>query len=249
MPLGPLEWELGGLALPVCEPGDEGLDDVSELLDDSDADGTGDGSPPGQQVLSPRGITISVELPATDFATHLAELRKVMAPLPDRRATRLLRWRRIGEVAKRIAVQPAVGRALSVPGDRQRIQYEGGVITLRLTAPDPIILSDELHSEPFAAGQTRTIHNAGSLTAVLPSAWSLSAPGAVVLENLDHGEYVRFPKGPVTVARRRAITAPGTYGLCYGPGGTLLPRWPLLRPGNNTIRASAPCTLSWRDTW
>ena len=122
-------------------------------------------------------------------------------------------------------------------------------VVLRVDAPDPVILSDEYHEHTFEAGETYTVTNAGSFTATLPGAWWLEAAGPVTIENLDFDEYVRFPVGPVTVSRSREIDADGAYGLCLGPGGTYFPRWPLLRPGDNTIKASAACTFRWRDTW
>jgi hypothetical protein len=255
--LNELEWELGGLMLDVR--GDEGLDDVAEVEEDGEAT-SGDGASAGDMRLTPRAVTILTGLSPggmivdstveAAFAAALNQIRTVMAPLPDRTATRTLRWRRAGEVTKRLYVRPAVGRPLTVAGDEGRIKYQIDTsINLRLTADDPVIVSDALHTHTFTAGETATIVNAGSMTAVLPCAWSLTATTGVTLENLDFDEYVRFPAGPLTVSTHREAIAPGTYGLSYGPGSRILPRWPLLRPGNNTIKASAACTLSWRDTW
>lgn len=250
-------WELGGLALRVATAGDDGLDDVAEL-EGEDADGAGDGAIAGDQRLSSRPIDLQLSFEpltgeVTDemhstLAAQIDELRKVVSPLPDRSQTRLLRWRRRGEPAKRIAVRPARGKPLTLPGDWRRLTAAQVTPKLRLEAPDPVILSDEYHTVTFTAGETKIIANAGSFCAVLPGSWWLAADGPVVIENLDHGEYVQFPVGPVTVTRSREIVA-SSYGLCYGPASTLFPRWPLLRPGDNTIRASAPCTFNWRDTW
>ncbi len=255
---GENHWELGGLTLEVTTDGDEGLDDLAEN-EGEDQDAAGDGTISGEQWLASRpvGLTVRIAAPdgtATDetaaaFAASLHELRVVMSLLPDRTATRLLRWRRVGEPAKRIAVRPAKGRALTVPGDVRRLAYDHADAVLRLEAPDPVVLSDEYHEYVFEAGETATITNAGSFTAVQPSAWWLSADVPVTIENLDHDEYVRFPSGPVTVGRNYDISAPVSGNLCYGPGSTLYPRWPLLRPGDNTIKASAACTFRWRDTW
>lgn len=261
-------WELGavlagdgtaqpGIELAMAEDGDEGLDDVAEVEDDAE-DAAGDGTAAAEQRLSGRPINLSVKIqPATgpvlgdhaEFANVLNELRKVLSPLPDRTQTRLLRWRRPGEPAKRIAVLPATGRPLQVPGDWRRIVGAFAIAKVRLAAPNPIIESDELHSHTFTAGSTATITNDGSITAVLPTSWQLTSAVPVTLENVDFDEYVRFPVGPVTVSQRRVVDASGSFGIYYGPGGTWFPRWPLIRPGDNEFRASAACTLSWRDSW
>lgn len=252
------QWELGGLPLRIAEPGDEGLDDITEVEPGDDTDSTADGEPSAAQRLAARSIVLNVglsNLPAGSlsgaevFARELNELRKVLSPLPNRRATRMLRWRRIGEPAKRLLVQPAT-RPLVVPGDRARISWQhADHLVIRLEAPDPIVLSDEYHEHVFSGAGTTTIDMAGSFTAVNPTAWWLTSPGPVTVENVTYGEYVRFPSA-VTVSRNReVIGSGGTYSLAYGPGSTLFPRWPLIRPGEQTIRVSAPCTLRWRDTY
>ncbi|HRW40515.1 MAG TPA: hypothetical protein P5193_03115 [Microthrixaceae bacterium] len=269
--LEPLEWELGGRRLKLTERGDEGLDDLAEVENDAE-DATGDGEAPGEARLAARPITlysfvhapgdyhVSTNPTGLDpsapndpavFSAALDEIRMALGLLPNRAGTRLLRWRRAGEVAKRIAVVPAVGKPLAVPGGQARVAEAdpSTELTLRLTAPDPVILSDDLHSHTFAAGETFTVVNAGTFTAILPCAWSLVSAGPVTIENLDFDEYVRFPAGPVTVSRDRESVATGAYCEYYGPGDAWFPRWPLLRPGDNTIRASAACTLYWRDTW
>lgn len=260
-PLDEFEWELGGLRFDrLAEAGDEGLDDLPEIEDDA-SDAALDGLVGGQQRLGPRSIVINrwyepvpVDGDESDraaaIAAELDALREVVSPLPDRAATRLLRWRRRGEPAKRIAVRPAVGKPLEVPGDRRRLLYDQAAVRVRLTAPDPVALSDEYHQVTFEAGETIEIVNAGSFTAVLPTAWWLTAPGAVAIEHLDFpDEYIRFPTGPVTVSRGLTIDAPGKFGLCWGRGSDEFPKPPLLRPGVNHIKASAPCTFNWRDTW
>ncbi len=257
--LDELEWELGGLPLRIHEDGgDDGLDDVAELEGESE-DVMGDGEAAGWARLGPRPITLTVVIDATPtidlttreaaFAYSLQQIRKVMSPLPNRSETRLLRWRRRGEVAKQIAVRPAVGKPLVVKGDpRGRLQYDTAQAVLRLTAPDPVILSDELHEQEFTSAGTEIITNAGSFCAVLPGAWELESDVPVTITNSVYSESVHFPTAPVTVTRAREVVAP-TYGLAYGPAGQIFPRWPLLRPGDNEITASAPCTFRWRDTW
>jgi hypothetical protein len=163
-PMAEFQWELGGLRWGDIDPetglcptttGDEGLDDVSELLAE-DTPLNGDGSVAAFGRLAPRAITLRVGYSGTDegLADMLDALRKVISPLPNRRATRLLRWQRLGEPAKRIAVQPAVGKPLTVPGDEARLKYgTAKEIVIRLTAPDPVILSDVRHDEAFTAGR------------------------------------------------------------------------------------------------
>ena len=257
--MGEFQWELGGLRygditapdpdLGLCPTvtGDEGLDDVSELLAE-DTPLNGDGSVAAFGRLAPRAITLRVGYAGTDegLAAALAALRMVISPLPNRRATRWLRWQRVGEPAKRIAVQPAVGKPLTVPGDEARLKYgTAKEIVIRLTAPDPVILSDVRHDEEFTAGETVTCVNAGTFTALHPCGWEATFPGACTIENLDHGEGVSFSAG-ATVSRDRSLTA----GVASRPNGRLLPLWPLLRPGDNDIRVSGgSATFSWRDTW
>ena len=256
--MGEFQWELGGFRwgdldeeddTGVCaaEAGDEGLDDVSELLAE-DTPLAVDGSTAAFGRLAPRPISLWLGFSGTpeELEDVLDALRLVTSPLPNRRATRLLRWRRIGGVAKRIAVQPAVGKPITVPSGYQRL-LQGQVvpIQIRLTAPDPVILSDVRHDEAFTAGSTITCVNAGTFTALHPCGWEATFPGACTIENLDHGEGVSFSAG-ATVSRDRSLTA----GVASRPNGRLLPLWPLLRPGDNDIRVSGgSATFSWRDTW
>lgn len=260
--LDEMEAELGGFTLDLQAPGDSeaivGVDDPGEVEDD-EQEGAGDGTVAGHQRLASRAIQVihrpdagtseDLDTRAATFADSLNELRKVMSPLPDRTQTRLFRWRLYGEPAKRIAVRPAKGQPMSVPANWRRLVQSHADVLLRLDAPDPVILSDEYHEHIFEAGETYTVVNAGSFTATLPCAWWLEADGDVAIENLDYGEYVRFTDGPLTVARDREIVGATSFGKCFGPDGSYFPRWPLLRPGNNTIRASAACTFRWRDTY
>lgn len=253
-----LAWELGGLVLHVEGEGDQGLDDTAEL-EGEDNDAAGDGSVAGDQRLASRPIELSAAVltpegfaddgTASAFAANLNEIRKVVSPLPDRTQGRLLRWRRAGEPAKRISVRPAKGKPLTVPGGQSRLAFDKAEVKLRLEAPDPVILSDEYHYHDFTAGETYEVINEGSFTADQPTAWWLTSTGGVTIENLDFDEFVRFPGGPLTVGRNRTCETSTTYGLCFGPSSTLIPRWPLLRPGANSIRASAACRFYWRDTW
>lgn len=260
-PLGDLQWELGGLPLLVQEQGDEGLDDVAEIEAD-DSDTAGDGLVAGIQRLASREVTLNLWIEGvdgnhTEFATKLDELRKVVSPLPDRTALRILRWKRQGEPAKRLWVRPAPGKPLEIPGNRARLQFANtgqAPVVVRLEAPDPVVYSDVSHSltwtvEEAAAHEIKSVVNAGSFCAVQPCAWNLTAPGPCQISHVGFEETIAFPAGPVTVSRTREILSPSGYGVVYGPGSTLFPRWPLLRPGINLIRADKACTFHWRDTW
>jgi len=254
------EWELGGLRWStIGESGDQGLDDLAETEDDAE-DAPVDGAVGGRVRLTPRAIAIprwfapdvnDLGDRAEALADELDALRAVMSPLPDRTSTQLLRWRRRGEVAKRISVRPAVGKPLDgLIGDRNRLLHDSTPVTLRLTAPQPVILSDVWHEETFTAGETKTIHNAGTLTAVQPIAWWIESTTAVTIEHMTYtDEYIRFPSGPVSTTRDLTIDATGGFGLCWGRNSSPFPKWPLLRPGDNPIKASAACTFRWRDTW
>lgn len=247
------QWELGGFLFgegsTICaaEPGDEGLDDVSEVVAEDQASG-GDGSVPSFPRLAPRDITLHIGFTGTmsALADLLDAVREVCSPLPNRQGTRLLRWRREGEVAKRIEVQPAVGKPLAVPSGSARLVH--GVakdIVIRLTAPDPTILSDVVHEESFSSGATITCVNAGTFTAWHPTAWNATFPAAMTIENVDYSEAVSF-SAAATVGRDRSLSA----GTCSRPGGLLIPRWPLMRPGDNDIKATGgSMTFQWRDTW
>ena len=255
-----LTWNLGGVDLDLELDGDEGFDDVGELVGD-DHPGALDGTTAGNQTMTSREVSLTCGIAYDDdeathelFSQQLNNYRKVMHPLPDRQATRLLRFRRIGEEGKRLYVRPANGRPLSVPGDEARLKFGlTKAVVLRLTAPDPIVYSDALHTVTFEADEVIDIVNAGSFTA-RTLVWSIEADGPVTITHEDfEGESITFPStGALTVRRQPGrptpeIIAPGTYGICHGPAGTLFPRWPLLRPGSNNIRASAACTFSWRD--
>lgn len=259
--LDPLEegqLELGGVMLTDFRPVRlDGTEDIPEV-EDVEVDSPVDGEYIGGQVLAGRPVTIALEVreggpeinDETAAATALAQkrLRIILSPLPNRSELRLLRWRHRGEQAKRLWVRPT-SKPLSVNGDQKRFLFDSPDVEIRLLAPNPIVVSDELHQATFTAGQTHTIHNDGSMCAVNPTAWSLTAPGPVTLENLDYpDEWIRFPSGPVTVTPDRQVITSGAYGVCYGRSSSLLPGWPLLRPGDNRIRASAACTLRWRDT-
>lgn len=260
-PLAEGQMELGGLRFRQDERGDKGLDEIPEVGGDT-VEAAGDGDSIGDQRYEAGDIELNIKITPDDgsgpvqpddhvaFGEFLNELRKVMALLPDRQQPRLLRWRRTGEVAKRLWVLPAHGKPLLVPGDQKRQAFANAVAVARLTAPQPIITSDELHEHTFEAGETFEVVNAGSQTMVQPTAWSLSAPGPVTIEHLDYpAEYLRFPAGPLTVSPDYDIVAPGSFGIVYGRASSWHPTWIVLRPGPNQIKASAPCTLYWRDSF
>lgn len=259
--LNELKWDLGGYplvgdgSLGIGVKYDDGLDDVGEV-DGDDQDAAGDGSIMAKQRLASRAITLAVSISTGSddeaFAGHLADLAQVVNLKPDRtNGTRVLRWRRKGEVAKRIIYRPARGKPLEPTNEEYRLLYNNADAVIRLEAADPVIVSDVKHSITFTAGETLNLVNEGTFTAPMPLGWSLSADTTVTLTHEDYpDETITFPStGSLTVHRDRKITSTGTYGLCYGPDGTLFPRWPLLRPGDNAITASAACTIDYWGTW
>lgn len=256
-----LQVEIHGVLLELTGAGDKGLDDTAEIEKDQQ-DAPRDGDAQSELRIGSREIELETHLLTGDgivtdgdhdeFAAALQELRLAVGVFPDRTLPRLLRWRRIGEVTKQIMVEPAVGKPLGVPGDWNRQIQAAAEIGIRLTAPDPVILSDAVHTHTFTAGETFEVVNAGSHTAIGPTSWSLESDVPVTIENLTYGESVTFPYGPVTVNRQQHIEYPDeddAYGLCFGPLSTDFPRYPYLRPGSNMIRASAVCVLSWQDSW
>lgn len=260
-----LDWDLGGYVLLANDAigvvYDEKLDSVGEVSS-NDTEGTGDGVTPGLQRIESRTPTIGLSVvpqEATDAERSAAirdvlnDLRLVLSPLPNRYdGTRLLRWRRKGEPAKRLWYRPGPGEPLTVPGDMARLVYNAADLLCHVEAPDPTIYSDLLHTVTLPAGEEVEVVNAGSLTAREPNlGWSLSCSnaGGVTLTNVTYSASWRFPAGPVTVSPQLDIVAPGTYGIVTGPGSTLFPAPMGLRPGVNVLRATAECTFSWRDTY
>lgn len=239
---------------PVHGSSIEGLEDTGEVEVDGDGAGAGDGEAAGRMRLGPRAVTFphTHKNGEMTFAEDLHELRLRLAPTPSRSGAgslRLFRWRMPGEYAKRLWYRPAVGKALMVPGDAQRLLWGEGARVIRIVAPDPVVVSDEFHSVTFAAGQTRTITNEGFMASKV-SWWLEGAPAGTAIEHLDFpNEYVRFPNGPVTTTPSRGVYGPaGTYGVVKGRGSTSLFQWPMLRPGPNQIKASKACTFYWRHT-
>lgn len=271
-----LEWWLGSVdvsngmvQLDVTPDGDEGFDDNGDV-DSDDHAAPMDGVIPGQQRLGSREVSVTVSIshgpPVIDddnpahaaLANTLHDLRLVTSLLPDRRATRVLRFRRLGEEGKRLYVRPPRGKSLTVPGDDARLKSaHANRVVVRMEAPEPTIYSDALHSITFNAGETLEIPNAGSFTSKAPLIpWTLDAEGTVTLTHEDFDEeIVTFPSsGHLHVSHAPGtqdfeIAGHNTYGICFGPGGRLRPNLPLLRPGVNNITASAACTITWRDTW
>ncbi|MCU1356379.1 MAG: hypothetical protein JWM89_1797 [Acidimicrobiales bacterium] len=259
---GDLNWSLGGLRLGegayrvVTDEGLEGFE-----IETEDGDTAGDGAEPGYQRLAPRAVTLTLNVvpPAASDAVRKAamsvamhDLALVINPLEDRiNARRMLRWTRAGEPAKRLYYRPANGQALAIAGTQRRLQYHDADIVVRLECADPIIVSDEYEDFEFAAGETIPITNAGTLTAVLPTAWELTGDTTVRLQHLDHPrEDITFPSwADLTVSRTLEIVALGTYNIAHGPGNNPFPLWPVLRPGVNNIKASAACTLRKWDTF
>lgn len=245
--------------------GIEGLEGLE--TDTDDGDGAGDGQSMGRQTIPSRQVTIHLNVvpddasgPARDAAmdTALHDIGMVMNPLPDRdRGLRMLRYRLLGGVPKRLMYRAANGQAVSIAGDEARIKFAHADITLRVECPYGIILSDEYTDYELVAGVAQDVVNAGNFAALMPPAWELTGTGTVRLQNLTHPYDITFPStGDLTVTRTvsgMAITGEDddgpTYGMCHGPGNTPFPDPVVLYPGTNSIKASADCTLRVWSTW
>lgn len=246
----------------------EGLEDIPEGESDSPATG-GDGSTPAPQRLLSRALTITMEphpdtsfTTAADWATWanstVDQIKTAFSPLPDRTNLRRLRFRLPGyPQTRRLSYRPASGqKPVEIVVDQQRVGFAKPVIVIRIEAPDPIVYSDARHDLEIAANTTTTIHNAGTFTAVLPTGWSMAAFGgaaALTVRHLDYPESVRVAgagSGNRIIYASRAVYGPGPTRLAVpADAGIAVPRWPLLRPGNNRIRTSLPGLFSWRDTY
>lgn len=266
LPTG-IAWELDGLPLAEDSYGvvyDEGLEGFE--TDQEDGDAATDGSVMGWQRLTSRAVTIGLHVvpdeatkaereAAIDAALDNLELR--LNPLPNRNGgLRMLRWRRAGGPAKRLYYRAANGQALTVLGDEARIKYDNANIVFRLDCPDGIRVSDEYEDIVFEAGETKPITNNGTLAAIGPVAYTVTADTTLRLQNLTYGGDITFPSpgGALTISRTYEIsgTATGghpTWGLCTGPGGLPVTDPIVLYPGTNSIKAHAACTIRKWDTW
>ena len=261
--------DLGGDAVDLTALGItliEGLEDVPEI-DADDAETAGDSDHLGNQRLTSRELTITVTPRPTDeddpadwteeewadWAQAAAEtVKAAIAPQPDRSKLRMLRFILPGMAqARRLYYRPAVGRPLRIVTTVESVLFARKTLEVRLDCPDPIVVSDEYHSQTFTAGQTHTLVNAGTFCGVNPTGWWLEAPGPVRIEHLDWpGESIVLPAGPVTVSRHREVSGPGGRSdVTSGNPANWLPGWPLMRPGENRFKASAACTIFWRDQW
>lgn len=262
----PFAWNLGGLDLDgfIGVKYDSGLEDIETEFEETDS--AGDGGSPGWQRIPSREVTIAIQV-APDSATKaeretaideaLDQLAEVINPLPNRlNELRMFRYRRAGGPAKRLYYRAANGTALGILGDEARIKYDNADVAVRIYCPDGIRVSDEYEDITFTAGQTKTITNNGKLAAVGPVAYTVTASSTLRLQNLTHGGDITYPSpgGALTVSRTLEIhgTATGgarTWGLCTGPGGLPVVDPVVLYPGDNQIKASAPCTIRKWDTW
>lgn len=242
----------------------EGLEDIVELTGDAPAT-AGDGAHPAAQRLLTRHLTITIDphpsaTPAdldgwAAWANSVVDQAKIaVSPLPNREALRLLRFRLPGyPEARRLSYRPASGRrAIEIATTRERVTFARPAIVMNLEAPNPVIVSDFRHDLTLAANETATITNAGTHTAVLPTAWGATANGPLTVRHLDYSESVRVAgsgAGTRTILTSRAVSGPGTRLALSADPGVAVPRWPLLRPGDNRIQVSAACTFRWRDTF
>ncbi len=262
----PFAWVLDGLDLDdefgvVYDEGLEGFE-----VENEDGDTAADGSAMGWQRLTSRHVTLGISVApegasdaerATAIDAALDTLEQRVNPLPNRNSgLRMLRYRRSGGPAKRLYYRAANGQALSIVGDEARIKFNRADVVIRLDCPDGIRVSDEYEDITFTAGQTRTVTNAGTLAAVGPVGYTLTASSTLRLQNLTYGGDITFqsPGGALTVSRTYEIhgTATGggrTWGLCTGTGGRPVVDPVVLYPGDNSIKASAACTLRKWDTW
>lgn len=242
----------------------EGLEDIVETTGDAPPTGM-DGSHPSPQRLMSRKLTITMDpLPNVQPGTiegwstwvnNTVDLIKTaFTPLPDRGASRLLRFRLPGyPQARRLTYRPVTGqRPIEIVTSRERVTFARPSIIIRIEALDPVIYSDLRHDLTISANQTATVRNAGTFTAVLPTAWEVTSTSAITVRHLNSGESVRVAgsgSGTRRIRTTRAVSGPGTRLALSGTAGLAVPRWPLLRPGNNSIQPSARCTFSWRDTF
>lgn len=265
------QWLLGGLDLASLGLGviEDDLNGREVEQDDVDY-AVGDGSTPGFQRIPAGTYTIKVEMisPPGDSTARAAamrdierELELVLNPLPDRTCStvdngglRLLRWRRAGGPAQRLWYRPAHGKAIDIQSDKQRLQFDNGDAVLRIECPDPVKTSDGYELVHFDAGETKTVTNDGTLTAVYPLAWSFFASATAGLQHVDHPEEQILCIAPagenVSCPRNLEIVTDTTAGVAYGQNWGPAMQPPLLRPGPNPLKAIAGALdLKVWSTW
>lgn len=275
--LDPYQWEVDGFNLGDAGVGivnTEGVEDSADL-ETASTDRWGDGSHSGQQRLTSRLVTLTLAVsPDTDPDAEKA-LRIASAPLTDRFSRRLARFRhRTTDLTRRFLYEPAPGRPLSIPGDFNYLRYRhADNIVVRLKARDPILYADTPTVTAFVDGATHTIVNDGTIGAQSVSSallgamsWSITAGGGgCVRPYVQHADFpgemwllneTLAAGATVTVdpARVTRIGVSVRRSTPVGPGASPIPRWPVLRPGDNDITmdcdsGSFTANLTTRSTW
>lgn len=273
--LNELEWELDGTLLQdqyASMATDSGLDDAADTETDS-ADLYGDGMLATKVRLTQRAVTLELDfetLSAAARKTKLDAVRTAMAPSADRRTPKVLRWRRQGEVTKRIYVLPAPGKPIEVAGDLDNVVHNRPQgVKLHMVAYDPVIYSDAATTTSYTVtggvAVGHSITNDGTLPADSAGAWSATITAATggcsyptitgtggemvqALAILDAGDVL-------TIDTDRSCRINGVlFSKLRGSNGAPVAGWPILRPGTQTITFSGSlgdytATFTHRSTW
>lgn len=192
--LGPLEWDLDGLALgygtPYAVLDTEGLEDSADVALTA-TDNHGDGQTPGHARMTDRLVSITLGFHSAETLEEDKDALRAVLSLPvNRYASKVLRWRhRPGEetveaaesLTKRVHWRPASGRPLRIPGNYDHLVHGfADAVQIRLQVDDPVIYSDALtevevaEATPGSATEFE-VTNAGSLAAV-----SCAPPGSTL---------------------------------------------------------------------
>lgn len=266
--LNEYEWELNGLMLgagtPYAVTRVTGLEDHAPVAVQS-TDRSGDGRVTGRIRLRDRPVRMEIG-GHTWSASERDALRVAVTVNADRRTGNLLRWRHAGQVTKRALVEP-VGNPITLPGDEGDLVYQSPLATVNLEAPDPVVYSDAVTNTSFGA-ETKTIVNAGAVTAVSPGAlwWEITAGGGGCTNpSVTHADHTgekwllaaTLTSGQVVSVGTDRVTRIGTVmqsATVRGAGGAPCATWPSLRPGDNDITfactaGSFTAVLHHRSTW
>src|SRR5690606_27543225 len=98
-------------------------------------------------------------------------------------------------VAKRFLYRPAPGVPLVVPGSVEYLVFSHAEITARIKAHDPYLYSDAAVETEFTAGETKTLANAGTVTATGVSSSSLGAMSWSITSGGCTAPYVAHSSG------------------------------------------------------
>lgn len=268
-----VSWEIDGVDITDYVVADDGLDDMA-TTDSTSSPRTDDGTYAGRLHLGERAVTLELDLAAADadaLAVLKDSLRAALAPPVDRWTPKVLRWRRDGEVAKRLWYRPD-GKPLAMPGNVANLVHLRPTARLAVVAHDPVVYADEVTETEFtveAGGyDEQTVDNMGTLAALSPGAWSLTitaGTGGCVRPYIVHGDHpgerVQFlnsmTSGQVLTVASTRVSTLGSSQLSSsirGANNAPVPGWPILRPGEQPIRVGCrsgalTATLSYRSTW